>query len=675
MTIPAPFEHRPDINGLRAVAVLLVVLYHVGVPHITGGFVGVDVFFVISGYLITSLLVLEAERTGHISLADFYARRVRRLFPALMLVVLATLIMGAIWLLPVFGEQVNLAKSAIATSTYLSNVYFWIYTGGYFDGPADLEPLLHTWSLAVEEQFYLVWPLLVMGVVWWRRHDTAKLRSDLLKVIVLAAVVSLALCVWSTHVKPRQAYYLMPPRAWEFAIGGLLALLLPGREQRSRWGGSLLSACGLLAVVASAFYLDRRSSFPGFNALVPTLGAGAVIAGGVLNRQALGARFLTLKPMTVIGLLSYSWYLWHWPLLAITRAVALEKSSLPRDAALGAVALLAAALTYRFIENPVRTQRPGPFAKTWSTLGAGAAISIFMALCAAALGASTHYTSKEPRYSQAMIASRDTPPLRKACHYDAPFKGLADRKQCTFGDPEHIEALLWGDSHADHLSGLMQAFVADQGAGGIMQRSFSSCRPLQAQAAEVAQLSPACVKFNAAVEQEISELAGRGLKGVVLSSMWNAFMHDMKFEPSSAFVAADRLSPEEKLRVLTQAVDATVTRLQAQGLRVLLVAPTHIMPRLVPECLARHKPEECAAVRTEVEERRQFALTALKHVQASHPDSVRLWDPLNAICGDRLCMASRDGTAMYTDDLHFSASEARHLLSSAEPDLLWLVRR
>ena len=172
------FKHRPDIDGLRAVAVLLVVLYHVGVPGITGGFVGVDVFFVISGFLITSLLVLEAETRGRISLADFYARRVRRLFPALMVVVLVTLLLGAIWLLPVFGEQTKLAKSAVATSIYLSNFYFWKFTGNYFDGPAELEPLLHTWSLAVEEQFYLFWPLLIIGVVAFCRPDSPRFRRN-----------------------------------------------------------------------------------------------------------------------------------------------------------------------------------------------------------------------------------------------------------------------------------------------------------------------------------------------------------------------------------------------------------------------------------------------------------------------------------------------------------------
>ena len=319
-------RYRPEIDGLRAVAVVLVVLYHVGVPGITGGFVGVDVFFVISGYLITSLLVLEAETRGRISLSSFYARRIRRLFPALMVVVLATLLLGAIWLLPVFSEQTDLAKSAIATAFYVSNVYFWLFTGDYFGAPAALEPLLHTWTLAVEEQFYLFWPLLIIGALRLGRIRQTDLKRDLLKAVAVLFVISFVIGVWQTAASPRAAFYLMPARAWEFAVGGIVALILPREKRSAPTGAGWLSAVGLLVIIGSAVYLDDKAPFPGFNALMPTLGACAVIAGGALNQKSLAVRFLTTRPMVLIGLWSYSWYLWHWPLLAISRANALQRS-------------------------------------------------------------------------------------------------------------------------------------------------------------------------------------------------------------------------------------------------------------------------------------------------------------------------------------------------------------
>ena len=668
------FTHRPDIDGLRAVAVLLVVLYHVGVPGITGGFVGVDVFFVISGFLITSLLVLEAETRGRISLSDFYARRVRRLFPALMVVVLVTLLLGAIWLLPVFGEQTKLAKSAIATSIYLSNFYFWKFTGNYFDGPAELEPLLHTWSLAVEEQFYLFWPLLIIGVVAFCRPDSPRFRRNVGLAMLVLLVLSLGVSVWSTENHPRAAYYLMPSRAWQFAVGGVLAVILPAEKNAYPRAGAALAALGLVLIVWSAMSLTSKSSFPGFNALAPTLGTAAVIGGGYLNQSSVAARVLTLRPMVFVGLLSYSWYLWHWPLLSITRASALQAHDLPRDALIGLVAFVAATITYYVVENPIRFKRPGPFAATRSTLWTGAAISVVTAVAAVGLAAGAKFVgSNQERYVAADLAFRDDPPLRKDCHYEEPFDGLADRSRCTFGDATAIEAILWGDSHADHLSGLMQAFVEKGPARGIMQRSFSSCRPFGSEAADILRQGDACMEFNELVKAEIAELRAKGMKGVVLSSMWSAVVGNDPLQRPSTASGQGPLTAAEKVELTAQALDRAVAGLEAEGLRILIVAPTHIMPRLVPQCLARHSVEDCSGHRDTIEALRQPAMQALRKVAASHPDSVRIWDPIDQLCDSRLCFAQRGGTIMFTDDLHITATAARQLLPAAEADLRWLI--
>jgi len=321
-----------------------------------------------------------------------------------------------------------------------------------------------------------------------------------------------------------------------------------------------------------------------------------------------------------------------------------------------------------WVENPVRYKRPGPFSAAGSTLRAGVAISLIMLICAAALGAGAKFfTGKQPKYASLARASLDTPPLRDRCHHDdAPFNGLPDRKRCTMGDPAHITAVLWGDSHADHLAPLMGAFVEKHGSGGILQRSFSSCRSLEADARKVTEQTDACLQFNMAVEEEISELRKQGMKGVVLSSMWiTVFPADLA-QPgvSSARRRADAIA----------AVDHVVSKLESEGLRIVIVAPTYIMPRSVPQCLARHSDEQCSAVRKSIEARRHPALAALEEIAAAHPGTVRLWDPVESLCDAQLCPARRGKTVMFTDDLHLSASAARELLSSADPTLSWLVQ-
>ena len=409
-------------------------LYHVGVPGITGGFIGVDVFFVISGYLITSLLVLEAETRGRISLSSFYARRIRRLFPALMVVVLVTLLLGAIWLLPVFSEQTDLAKSAIATAFYVSNVYFWLFTGDYFGAPAALEPLLHTWTLAVEEQFYLFWPLLIIGALRLGRTRQTDFKRYLLKAVAALFVISIAIGVWQTAASPRAAFYLMPARAWEFAVGGIVALILPREKRGAPIGAGWLSAVGLLAIIGSALYLDDKAPFPGFNALMPTLGACAVIAGGALNQKSLAVRFLTTRPMVLIGCGRTPGTCGTGRSSQSAERTHCRDPDLPRDLLIGGVSLIAAAITYYFIENPIRYKRPGPFSAPASTLWTGAVISIVMAASAVMLGLSARYVGREPRYAAAEAARYDTPPLRHACHHDDPFRGLADRSRCIMGN-------------------------------------------------------------------------------------------------------------------------------------------------------------------------------------------------------------------------------------------------
>lgn len=667
----ASFSYKPHIDGLRAVAVLLVVLYHIGIPGISGGFIGVDVFFVISGYLITSLLLMEGRLQGRIDLAGFYARRVRRLFPAMMVVVLATLGLGAIFLLPIFSEQSALAKSAIATSLYVSNFYFWRYTGDYFGSPTDLEPLLHTWSLAVEEQFYLVWPLLMIGLMKLRHHRKDQLGGELFILLGVLTTASFAFSVWVTRTNPPLAFYLMPSRAWQFGVGGILAISLSNGAQVRRPIASLLSAAGIATVIGSGLFLTERG-FPGVNALLPTVGAAAVIAGNTLNASAPVAVALSWQPVRLLGLVSYSWYLWHWPLLAIARASSLERHDLTRDVSIGVASLLLAVLTYRLVENPVRRSRPGPFRDTASTLWTGVLMSLLLAGTAVALAINAkRVATGNPRYAAAEHARADVPILRSKCNIPvlSQFPGLPDEKTCTYGDSVNVRAVLWGDSHADHLSGLMRAFASEYGDRGILQRTGSSCRtygddPVKTTAAMV----KACEDFNAAVEKEIVGLQQSGLTGVIISTMWVAVFRD----PEAIVAPNISTSPEYYARAAA-AFDAVVTRLEAAGLRVLIVGPFHLMPSEVPPCIARHTAADCAASRPRIDRQRQTALETLRSIVSRHGELVRLWDPIEMLCDSRSCPATNGDTVLYTDALHLTAAGGATLLPGAREHLMWVT--
>ena len=369
------------VDGLRAVAIVPVVCFHVGLPGFTGGFVGVDIFFVISGFLITRLLHQEACRSGTIDILGFYARRVRRLLPALLVVLSATLVAGAIFL-TVVGEQQDLNRSAVATTAFASNIYFWRTQTGYFAGPSDQLPLLHMWTLAVEEQFYIVWPLAMLAAVAVVRRFKLSLDNTLIGLLLAGSVVSLVGCLLITPIRPTAAFYLTPFRAWEFGIGGLIALMpsLSGRFLRI---AQVLSLAGAAAIAASVYYFDSETKFPGIAALLPTLGAAAIIFTAPLPCAV--SQALSLRPLVTIGRWSYSWYLWHWPMLAIARSIDLGERGTLRDLTIAIVALIFSAATYRWVEEPIRRQRPWPFSRDSKTVFAGATILVSLALLAGAV--------------------------------------------------------------------------------------------------------------------------------------------------------------------------------------------------------------------------------------------------------------------------------------------------
>lgn len=352
---------RPDIEGLRAVAILLVVLAHAKVSGFSGGFIGVDVFFVLSGYLITGLLTQELVANGRIRLINFYARRFRRLFPSLLLVLVVTSVLGQ-QLLPV-GEQPTQAIAAASAVAWLSNLYFAFSAFDYFSAGAEANLFLHTWSLGVEEQFYLVWPALVLALVKSHVGAAGGINIDRLKITMAAlAVLGFLGCVVWTSFNPIQAFYLMPARAWQFATGAVVFLYLHNSTKES--GSRVLYWCGwtgLVAILMAALLFDPESEYPGIRALLPTLGSAMVLASGTYKPGVGVGRLLSLPVMQSLGRVSYVWYLWHWPVLLLGATIFNFESAGVR-AGLVVLSLALAALSHVLVESPLRDAKRLPLA-------------------------------------------------------------------------------------------------------------------------------------------------------------------------------------------------------------------------------------------------------------------------------------------------------------------------
>ncbi|GAA8849855.1 SGNH hydrolase domain-containing protein [Helicobacter pylori] len=374
---------RGDIEGLRAVAVGTVLIYHVGIPFLPGGFVGVDIFFVISGFLITSLLLRETVKTGSISIADFYARRARRLLPAASVVLIVTALLG--WALLPGPDRLNLGADVIAATFYVINWALALRSVDYLAEDAAPSALQHYWSLSVEEQFYVVWPLIIIVGLMVARRTRMRPKPLLFGVLAVIAAASLVYSVLHTESDPATAYFYTTTRVWELAIGALLAFLVLRLTRLPRLAAELLAGAGLLLVLWSAFFLTSKTPWPSAWALAPTVGAALIIAAGCATQTTATARLLSLKPMVWIGGISYAIYLWHWPLITIAKT-AWPEVRIRHLVLIGIVSVVLAWLTKHLVEDPVRFN-PGLSAKASRGLLFGLASMIVTALVGTAVWA------------------------------------------------------------------------------------------------------------------------------------------------------------------------------------------------------------------------------------------------------------------------------------------------
>ncbi len=443
-------NYRPEIDGLRAVAVLLVILHHLGLSALSGGYIGVDVFFVISGFLITKIISKEIQ-DGTFSLGNFYKRRVIRLAPAYFLVLTTTTLVSMAIMLP--AELLAYFKSVVYSTLFSANFFMWQEVGGYFGVLADKVPLLHLWSLAVEEQFYIFWPLALFGL-----YKLIKPKYIWL-IIAVSVLGGLYISEYGVTHYRAAAYYLMPTRAFELLIGALIAVMPRIQLNRSAANGATL--LGLLMIMVPAFKYSTKSDFPGVNALAPCLGTGLIIAFSHHQTNWVG-RALATAPMNFIGRISYPAYLWHWPLIVFLKIYLIE---IDVYVAIGVVVttLLLSMMTYWYIESPAKMAQGLSLAKV-SSLGfvlPAAAFLTFSMFADASKGWPQRFDDSMNLKSEAILSYSQK--IRGRCN-EGNVKTPLSQDECILGlNKPGVDILLIGDSHANHYSGMIDVMAKDAG--------------------------------------------------------------------------------------------------------------------------------------------------------------------------------------------------------------------
>ncbi|WP_261455614.1 acyltransferase family protein [Serratia ficaria] len=505
-------KYRADIDGLRALAVLPVIAYHMGLGGIPGGFTGVDIFFVISGYLISGIIFQEYIK-GDFSYIDFYKRRSLRILPPLFVVLFATLAVGYHILLPV--QVAELGKSALATTLFSSNFFFFSQTG-YFDGPAELKPLLHTWSLAVEEQFYIIFPIILFTALKFFRN-----RITLIITLIIAGSFLLSLA--GLKFQPSMTFYMLPTRAWELAMGAILAV--SGMEHspslNKKTTRHALSLLGLALIIFGFLWLDTTKKFPSYNALYPCVGAFLIILAG---RDSIVGKILALKPVVYIGMISYCLYLWHWPIIVY--------ANLLLDVSLWQKSLLVISLTFGLaiasrylIEIPFRYKLKHIPSK--SIVAASAASVVLAASLTAFIG---YIKNDNGSFSTESLKIADYINYRGSNEYNYQYRlgecfingepggdGAYDKKKCLKISETQKNFVLIGDSHGAHLWRAISLAAGDK--VNLMQATASGCKPVTEQ-----KMSNRCTDVINYVYKDF--IPNNKIDGVIISARWNEYDKD-----------------------------------------------------------------------------------------------------------------------------------------------------
>ncbi|MEI9404712.1 acyltransferase family protein [Mesorhizobium argentiipisi] len=637
----APGGFRPEIQGLRGLAVAFVVIFHIWPAALPGGYGGVDIFFVISGFLITGLLTRMALSEDGISLVGFYTRRVRRLLPAAIVALLVTLAGTLLFVSDAWWEET--AKQVIASALYVQNWRLAEQAVDYLGAEDAPSPVQHFWSLSIEEQFYIVWPLLMMAALWWARRRGHSPVQMLIVVLGVVMAGSLGTSVVLTRSDPAWAYFVTHTRVWELALGGLLALTLD-RFQPNRRARTAMAVAGMLAALASAMLFSRSTDFPGFKALLPTLGAALIIGAGSVRMG--GFRGLDVAALRYIGDRSYSIYLWHWPLI-IFYAAQRGAIGLADGLLLIISTLLVSELSYRFVEQPYRRSRSSV---AWRPLIDG---TVAVGVCVAVAGGLVYAVDRQPIDTSligtpnypgpaALLANavvpqgvKSLPPLSKIgsdvpviyrmkCHQEQ--KGT-DATGCLLGDPAGTRTIVvMGDSHAAQWVPAVDKIAKDR-KWKLVTFTKAACPVTRVTILDDGKPYQQCAQWREKVLAEIAKLK----PDVVITSQSNY-----------TGVAQD---------AMIAGLRSVWSELKSEGVRVIAIRNTPFSLFDPRSCLGTD-PGKCVNPRSEVERENIYALAAQSVA------GVTLVDMNDALCGKDSCPAVVGNIVVLRDNHHLTATYA-----------------
>ena len=668
-------SYRREIDGLRAVAVVPVILFHAGFKAFSGGFVGVDVFFVISGYLITTIILAEKER-GTFSLVDFYERRTRRILPALFFVILVCLPFAWFWLLP--SDLKDFSQSLVAVSTFSSNMLFW-QTSGYWGIENELIPLLHTWSLAVEEQYYIVFPLFLM--LMWRFRKRWILGSFL-----IIAAASLIMAQWGSYHHPTATFFMLSTRGWELAIGATIAFYFIYRKQTIRRLLShkavdeALSIIGFAMIAYAVFVFDHTVPFPGFYALVPTVGTGLIILFS--SEKTIVGKLLGCRPLVAIGLISYSAYLWHQPLFAFARYRSLTGPSELLLAALAVCTIPLAYLSWRYVEKPFREKGLFTRKAIFGFAGVGSAFLI-------TIGLAGHFSGGWPdrmngKVLSAVLAAEKRYQIKDLC-LASDKRDYANKESCELVRSDKKRTYLLGDSHAREVAGAMKTAFEERGIG-LIQAVQTGCPPVQDVYVYVSESDKQrCFDHNQEVYRHLEE--SPDIEYVVLIARWALYIEGVRFDNGEGGIEREEIlhcdaGVEEKsdyragydrVEHFGQAYRDSVNKLLGMGKKVILVYPIPEggwnVPRYFNLYAARNPDnafsQSAGSTSHKVFQARNKNVYQALYDVGDHPNLIRVY-PEKIFCNNDVedrCIVQKDDYLLYQDDDHLSAAGAKLVIN------------
>jgi peptidoglycan/LPS O-acetylase OafA/YrhL len=616
-------KYRPDIDGLRSVAVLLVILYHLGASFIPGGFVGVDVFFVISGYLITSI-VRKDILGDKFTYSNFYARRIKRLYPSLLSVLAATSIAAYFILLP--DDILTYFKSAIASLLSVSNFFFLHSVGDYFSMNVEQTPLLHTWSLAVEEQYYIFAPLLITLIVKYSKGAMTAVFGVLTLILLLASIYA------TTH-HPAEAYYMLPYRAFELMAGSTLATMFHGSLNINKRVPTILSISGVALIILSSLMLTKESQFPGLNAVWPCLGATFVIAASITASNSdlpIFNKILALPPLVYIGKISYPLYLWHWPLIAFVNYKAIPLNITTQSALLIATFILAA-ITYHLIENKVRYfSWRAIFSAT--TLIATPSILLFVALTIL-----IKYDGFPQRFKGIEFARANIPDVSYKKCYNS-FKSDADG-YCILGDSsKKAEAIFIGDSMAASYIPFVD-YLANDAKISIIATASSALPPVK----------------NILPFDESNPAKGHRTTEKLI---YNKLRLEHAKQYKTVIISASWSNGEDYFGAYGSSMADTIKELQNSGAKVIVIARPNGLTQaeFVKAKSERENGENLNEFKTKEVNKNIFLNETIKKVH-----DVTIINPNKVLCSVRKCKATLNGQIIYFEKDHLNISGSKFI--------------